>query len=128
MEANLPPAKLGIVCGGVSTQYAREALQLLQQQALACGRELPPVRLLQLGTPYPFPHRTASRALKDLTDVLVLEELDSVIEEELQKMASISFLWPRIHGKLTDDASARGRIPPKTLCGASPHSWRSAQV
>ena len=106
MEANLPPAKLGIVCGGVSTQYAREALQLLQQQALACGRELPPVRLLQLGTPYPFPHRTASRALKDLTDVLVLEELDSVIEEELQKMASISFLWPRIHGKLTDDASA----------------------
>ncbi len=108
MEANLPPAKLGIVCGGVSTQYAREALQLLQQQATAAGRELPPVRLLQLGTPYPFPHRTASRALKDLTDVLVLEELDSVIEEELQKMASISFLWPRIHGKLTDDANARG--------------------
>ncbi len=108
MESNLPPAKLGIVCGGVSTQYAREALQLLQQQALACGRELPPVRLLQLGTPYPFPHRTASRALKDLTDVLVLEELDSVIEEELQKMASISFLWPRIHGKLTDDTNTRG--------------------
>ncbi len=108
VEANLPPARVGIVCGGVSTQYAQEALRLLRQQLTTLGQELPAVRLLQIGTPYPFPHRTASRALKDLTDVLVLEELDSVIEEELQKMASTSFLWPRIHGKLTDEANARG--------------------
>ncbi len=102
------PAKLGIVTGGVSTQYAREALRILHQRAARSGHPLPPLRLLQVGTPYPFPRRVASRALKDLTDVLVLEELDSVIEEELQKMANASFLWPRVHGKLSDEANTRG--------------------
>lgn len=102
------PAKLGIVCGGVSTQYAREALRILDRLAARAGQHLPPLRLLQIGTPYPFPRRVAQRALKDLTDVLVLEELDSVIEEELQKMANASFLWPRVHGKLSGEANTRG--------------------
>ncbi len=102
------PAKVGIVTGGVSTQYAREAVRILDRLAARAGKRLPALRLLQIGTPYPFPGRVASRALKDLTDVLVLEELDSVIEEELQKMASTSFLWPRVHGKLSGEANTRG--------------------
>lgn len=107
-DPRAPFARLGIVCGGVSTQYAREALRLLERTASRLGRQLPPLRLLQIGTPYPFPRRIATRALRDLTDVLVLEELDSVIEEELQRMASASFLWPRIHGKLSGEANDRG--------------------
>ncbi len=107
-DPRLPFARLGIVCGGVSTQYAREALRLLERAAERMGRQLPPLRLLQIGTPYPFPRRTAVRALRDLTDVLVLEELDSVIEEELQRLASASFLWPRVHGKLSGEANTRG--------------------
>lgn len=102
------PVKVGIVTGGVSTQYAREAIRILDRLAARAGRRLPALRLLQVGTPYPFPRRVATRALKDLTDVLVLEELDSVIEEDLQKMANASFLWPRVHGKLSGEANTRG--------------------
>lgn len=107
-ERALAPAKVGIVTGGVSTQYAREAIRTLDRLAARAGWRLPPLRLLQIGTPYPFPKRVAARSLKDLTDVLVLEELDSVIEEELQKMANASFLWPRVHGKLSGEANTRG--------------------
>ncbi len=104
--ANKPT--LGIVTGGVSTQYALEALQLIEEEAARSGIALPSYRFMQIGTPYPFPRRLVGRFLKDLSDVLVLEELDSVIEEDLLKAAGMSFLSPNIHGKLTDEANTRG--------------------
>lgn len=100
--------KLGIVCGGVSRQYALEAIELIEREAEAAGANVPSYRFLQIGTPYPFPSRIARRFLKDLSDVLVLEELDSVIEEELLKVSGASFLSPNIHGKLTKEANDRG--------------------
>lgn len=99
---------LGIVAGGVSTQYALEALQLIEEAADRAGVEVPSYRFMQVGTPYPFPRRLVSRFLKDLSDVIVFEELDSVIEEELLKAAGMSFLSPNIHGKLTDETNTRG--------------------
>lgn len=103
---NIPT--LGIVTGGVSTQYAQEALQMIEEEANKAGVEIPSFRFMQIGTPYPFPRRLVGRFLKDLSDVLVLEELDSVIEEELLKAAAMSFLSPNVHGKLTDEANDRG--------------------
>ena len=100
--------KLGIVCGGVSRQYALEAISIIEREAEAAGVMVPSYRLLQIGTPYPFPRRIASRFLKDLSDVLVLEELDHVIEDELLKVSGVSFLSPNIHGKLTKEANERG--------------------
>lgn len=100
--------KLGIVCGGVSRQYALEAIELIEREAEAVGALVPSYRFLQIGTPYPFPGRIARRFLKDLSDVLVFEELDSVIEEELLKVSGVSFLSPNIHGKLTNEANDRG--------------------
>lgn len=99
---------LGILTGGVSTQYALEALDLIAREAIRAGVEVPSFRFMQIGTPYPFPRRSVGRFLKDLSDVLVLEELDSVLEEELLKVAGRSFLSPSIHGKLTGEANDRG--------------------
>lgn len=100
--------KLGIVCGGVSRQYALEAIEIIEREAEAAGAVVPSYRFLQIGTPYPFPSRIARRFLKDLSDVIVFEELDSVIEEELLKVSGVSFLSPNIHGKLTKEAADRG--------------------
>ncbi len=101
-------AILGIVAGGVSTQYALEAIDIIAHEAARVKKPLPNFRFMQIGTPYPFPKRAVGRFIKNLTDVLVLEELDSFLEEELLKFAATSFLPPRIHGKLTDEAQARG--------------------
>ncbi len=100
--------KLGIITGGITTQYALEALDVLRAEAARMQVQLPLFRFMQVGTPYPFPKRAGSAFLKNLSDVLVLEELDSVIEEELLKVAGNSFLSPRIHGRLTGEANEAG--------------------
>ena len=64
--------RFGIVCGGVSTAYALEALEFLSQRAA-----LPSYRFMQIGTPFPFPDKAASAFLEGLERVIVFEELDS---------------------------------------------------
>ncbi|MBB3171555.1 thiamine pyrophosphate-dependent enzyme [Parvibacter caecicola] len=108
-------ARVGIVAGGVSAQYAREALALLQQWAAEAGAALPPYRFLAVGTPYPFPAETGARFAEGLTDVLVLEELDSVLEEELLKLAGQRHLPLRVSGKLTGEAPDRGENSTEVL-------------
>ena len=110
-----PVPEIGIVAGGVSAQYAREALQLLAQWAGEAGATLPPYRFLAVGTPYPFPPETAAQFATGLTDVLVLEELDSVLEEELLKLAGQRHLPLRVSGKLTGEAPDRGENSTEVL-------------
>jgi len=95
-------ATRGIVCGGVSTQYVREALAMIE----AAG-EVAPYRLLQVGTPYPFPEQAVRDFAEGLDDILVFEELDYVLEDELLKLAGRAHLPYVVHGKL--DGSARDR-------------------
>ncbi len=102
------PRVLGIAAGGDSASYALEALGMLTKEAKRTGNPLPPYKFIQVGTPYPIPRRTITRFFKGISDVLVLEELDSVIEEELLKVAGTSFLSPQIHGRLTKEAPTRG--------------------
>lgn len=111
-------SRLGILVGGVSAQYAREALMLIQHEARTRGVPVPCCRFLQMGTPYPFPKRLASRFLEGLSHVLVLEELDSVLEEELLKVAATRFLSAHVHGKLTGAAPARGENSTETCARA----------
>ncbi|ACV23748.1 indolepyruvate ferredoxin oxidoreductase [Slackia heliotrinireducens] len=73
--------RLGIVCGGVSTAYVREALSILAQRA-----ELPAYRLMQVGTPYPFPEQRAHEFCEGLDRIVVFEELDHVLEDEFVKL------------------------------------------
>lgn len=102
------PPRVGIVTGGVTTQYAREALELMAREANSRRIPMPRYRLMQVGIPYPFPTRSAKRFLNGLEHVLVLEELDPVIEEELLKVAGDSFLSAHVHGKLTGEAPVKG--------------------
>lgn len=108
---------VGIVAGGVSVAYAREALALLERQAARAGIPVPRYRFFAVGTPYPFPVETAAAFAEGLTDVIVFEELDSVLEEEMQKLAGVRHLPLRVHGKLTGAANDRGENTAENIAG-----------
>lgn len=105
--ANSRPA-IGIMAGGVSAAYTREALCQLEALAAKAQVELPSMRVMQVGTPYPFPHDAALGFVSGLDAVLVLEELDYVLEDELLRLAGRDKLAFDVAGKLTGHASDRG--------------------
>lgn len=108
---------VGIVAGGVSAAYAREALTLITSQAARAGIPVPRYRFIAVGTPYPFPTETAAAFAEGLTDVIVFEELDSVLEEEMLKLAGARHLPLRVHGKLTGEANDRGENTTENIAG-----------
>ena len=85
----------GIAAGGVSYAYVKESLP----------GEVP---LLKIGTPHPFPEKLAVEFLEGLSEVLVLEELDPVIEKELLRIVGKYHLPVTIRGKLTQDTRNAG--------------------
>lgn len=100
--------RLGIVAGGVSAAYAREALRMVEARAAAVGAEVPAYRFWQVGTPYPFPEETAAKFVEGLDQVLVLEELDHVLEDALLVHAGRTHASYEVRGRLTGDARDRG--------------------
>lgn len=102
------PAAFGIVAGGISAAYAREALRIVEQRAADAGVKVPPFRFMQVGTPYPFPEEAFASFAKGLSDVLVIEELDYVLEDELARWAGRTHATLNVHGKLTGEARDRG--------------------
>ena len=101
-------ASFGIMAGGISAAYALEALRMVEQRAAQAGIEVPAYRFMQVGTAYPFPVDAVSRFVKGLSDVLVLEELDYVLEDELAKYVGRAHAPLTVHGKLTGEARDRG--------------------
>ena len=102
------PRPLGIVAGGVSAAYVRDALALIAREAAAAGVVLPPHRLIQVGTPYPFPADAVRAFAAGLGDIVVFEELDSVLEDELLRLAGHDHAPWRVRGRYTGDARDRG--------------------
>ena len=100
--------RLGIVAGGVSAAYAREALRMVETRAAEQGVEVPAYRFWQVGTPYPFPEEAAARFVEGLDEVLVLEELDHVLEDALLVHAGRTHAAYEVRGRLTGDARDRG--------------------
>jgi len=101
-------AALGIIAGGVSAAYTREALELVRERAEAVGMDIPVFRFMQIGTPYPFPEEAIVPFARGLADVLVVEELDYVLEDELARWAGRTHTPLNIHGKLTGAVRDRG--------------------
>ncbi len=99
---------LGIVAGGVSAAYVREAMRIVADSAEMAGVELPACRFMQIGTPYPFPEQAFARFADGLTDILVIEELDYVLEDELLRFAGRTHAAYAVHGKQTGEALDRG--------------------
>ena len=99
--------RLGIVCGGVSCAYAREALSML-----AARTPLPAYRFMQVGTPFPFPEGRADRFAEGLERIIVFEELDSVLEDELVRLmglrAARGAQVARVEGRRSGAARAAG--------------------
>ena len=106
LEPSAP--RLGIVAGGVSAAYAREALRMVEARAAERGIVVPAYRFWQVGTPYPFPEETAARFVEGLDQVLVLEELDHVLEDALLVHAGRTHAAFEVRGRLTGDARDRG--------------------
>ena len=133
----------GIATGGVSYTYVQEALDVLKPLGAAA-------RVLKVSA-YPFPRELAEEFLDGLTEVLVVEELDPVIERELIALCGAKGIAVTIKGKLTGhlpnagentadgvkqavatfldipleamDAPALPPLPvrPPTLCAGCPH-------
>ena len=86
-----------VLTGGVSYAYAKEFLQDHRD-----------VRLMKIGTPYPFPEKFVREALEGVEEVLVFEELSPFLEEELLKVIGKYGLKLKVYGKLSGHVPAAG--------------------
>lgn len=107
-ESPSPEATLGIVASGISAAYTLEALRLVEKRAADAGVSVPPYRFLQVGTPYPFPAATIEVFTRGLSDIIVFEELDWVLEDALATYCGRAHASFNVHGKLTGEARDRG--------------------
>lgn len=98
LEKSASHNKKAIVTGGVSYEYVREALSILETDCT----------LLKIGTPHPFPAKLAVELLEHVDEVFVVEELDPVIERELIYLCGKHNLKVTILGKLTGDIANAG--------------------
>lgn len=91
--------KKGIVSGGVSVTYTKEALSELTINTS--------YKFLKLST-YPLDYKLMLEFLTDLDEVLVIEELDAVIEKELVYLAGQNGIKVIIKGKLSGNVQVAG--------------------
>lgn len=101
-------AKIGIIAGGVSYAYAEEALARIEEKVASAGALSPSYRLMQVGTPYPFPEDAVAQFAAGLDKVIVFEELDHVIEDEMLKLCGKLHEQFDVYGKLTGTTTDRG--------------------
>lgn len=87
--------RLGIVTGGISYEYTREALSLISEKSKIN------ISLLKIGTPFPFPEKLALDFLNGVDEVFAIEELDPVLERELIYLTGKHNLKVAIKGKLS---------------------------
>ncbi|MBR3772604.1 MAG: indolepyruvate ferredoxin oxidoreductase subunit alpha [Clostridium sp.] len=89
----------GIATSGISYAYTKETLDSLDDSSY---------KLLKVATANPFPEQLAMELLKNVDEVLVIEELDPVIERELVYLCGKHHLPITIKGKLTGDIQPAG--------------------
>ena len=82
-------SNLGIVTGGISYTYVKEAIK-------STGAN---VNVFKVSTPFPFPERKCLEFLKDVKEVLCVEELEPVLEEMITCVAGKYHLDVTVHGK-----------------------------
>ncbi len=107
-EGGAGEPRVGILAGGISSAYAREALRVIENEAAQQGVAVPGYRFLQVGTPYPFPTETVARFADGLERIIVLEELDHFLEDELLAFAGRAHASFDVFGKTTGTTLTRG--------------------
>lgn len=93
--------KKAIATGGVDYQYVQESLDIL-----GMSDESP--LLLKIATPHPFPEKLAVEFLSQVSEVVVIEQLDPVIERELIYICGKYSLNVKINGKLNMTTQTAG--------------------
>lgn len=88
----------GIATHGISYSYTMDGLKQFDATP----------KILKVSTPFPFPERLAYNFLKDLDEVLCIEELDPVVERALLNVCGKYHLDVKIKGKLTKDVAVAG--------------------
>ncbi len=86
--------KWGIVCNGVSYNYASDAIKELK-----IGKK---IRLLRIGFSHPMPEKIIKAFLKKCEKVLVIEEGEPYMEEKIKAFAQEEGLTLPIRGKAKD--------------------------
>jgi indolepyruvate ferredoxin oxidoreductase alpha subunit len=94
----------GIATGGVCYAYTREALHCLDTEHKNAHADY---KLLKVST-YPFPDKLALEFLQGLSEVLVIEDLDPVIEDELVRLCGLHHLNVEIRGKRSGHTQIAG--------------------
>ena len=102
------PAKKGIAAAGVSASYVKEALDMIEQECEAQSVTVPPCRFLHVGTAYPFPEGYVDDFAQGLEEIIVIEELDHVLEDDIQKLCGKTKASYEVQGKLSGHARDRG--------------------
>ncbi|MBO7632413.1 MAG: indolepyruvate ferredoxin oxidoreductase subunit alpha, partial [Lachnospiraceae bacterium] len=95
-----------VVASGISYAYAKEFL-----------KDYPDVKLIRIGTPYPFPESFVKKALEGVTEVLSLEELSPYNEEQIARLCGRNGMILTIRGKLTGDVPASGELSTNLIAG-----------
>ncbi len=86
-------SRLGIITGGMASNYVRETLKRLGMQD--------EVHLLILGMPYPAPRGKIVQLLAACDTVLCVEEGESFIERQVHPVANENQLNVKVFGRLT---------------------------
>ena len=105
--------ELIIVCSGVGTRYALEAVH-----SLNLGKS---VGLLKLGTLWPFPREFVEKHLSKTKQVLVVEEIDPFLETFIKKTAFESAMLSgdlKVYGKESGHLPRIGELRPDLVIKA----------
>jgi len=82
-------SKVGVIVSGVSSNYIMDALDDL-------NFKLP---VLKLGLTYPLPEKKIKNFIKKLKSVLIIEELEPILEESVERLAKEVNPKLKIYGK-----------------------------
>ncbi|MDE6520533.1 MAG: indolepyruvate ferredoxin oxidoreductase subunit alpha [Ruminococcus sp.] len=89
--------KKAVFASGVSYAYVKEYLQ-----------DRTNVVLVKIATPYPFPEKLALSVMKNVDEILCVEELSAYLEMQLQRIAGVHHLPVKIFGKTTGNGRLSG--------------------
>lgn len=98
---------VAIVSSGVASNYVQDAIS-----ELGIGNR---ARHLDLGFTHPLPRSTVVDVLRDVEQVLVVEELEPVLEDEIKAICHEEGLGTRIYGKATGHFSRAYEFTPRMV-------------
>ena len=88
-----------VVTGGVSYAYAKEFL-----------KDDPDIKIIKVGTPFPFPDDFVLKALEGTDEVICFEELSPFLEENILRLAGKHHLDIKVSGKLDGLVPSSGEL------------------